>query len=196
MNTIARIAREEAISRQNYYTTGQYADTTGGGFKHVRFYSPDNTHVAVTVLTGYSKTSTTRLTATKDVRKFQNTSQSESQLSKNIKVLDEIANLNDDWNGYGSLKPNPTAIEYARTIVELADALQIFPTQISPSAESGVAISFSKEDRYADLECLNSGKILAVKTGDDHVTKVWEVGCDSKSIEHALQIINIFMYLH
>jgi hypothetical protein len=53
--------------------------------------------------------------------------------------------------------------------------LQLLPSKVVASAEGGVAICFASQEKYADVECLNSGAILAVKSRRGGLPEVWEV---------------------
>ena len=57
-----------------------------------------------------------------------------------------------------------------------------------------ICVSFQRGDRYGDVECFNSGEVLAViSTGGDD-TKVWEPGGNSEdALRAALSIIRTFV---
>ena len=86
-----------------------------------------------------------------------------------------MLNLQFDWNGYGSESPNEIAIEAAKEIVLTAPQLGMIPNKILPSAEGGVGICFYASDRYADIECLNTGEILAMKSDGVNRPEIWEL---------------------
>lgn len=66
--------------------------------------------------------------------------------------------LEDDWNGYGSEKPNERALMMAEAVLKSLQGHNLEPSLIAPSAENGVAFSFSNGDKYAILECYNNGE--------------------------------------
>lgn len=77
-----------------------------------------------------------------------------------------------NWNGYNSDPPNNVAMLNTEKIIK---ALQIIPDGIIPSAEGGIVVYFVRNGKYADIECLNSGKILAVISNSEEEREVWEV---------------------
>lgn len=86
--------------------------------------------------------------------------------------------LPDNWNGVGSPAPNAIAASKAQRIVAELTGLQLASRRIVASAEGGIAIAFSQGRKYADIETLNSGTVLAVMSGDGLEPEVWEVGPD------------------
>jgi hypothetical protein len=58
--------------------------------------------------------------------------------------------------------PTPEAFERARTLLSRLQMNALLPTRVLYSAEGGIGILFQYENRYADLEVLNSGSILGV----------------------------------
>ena len=111
--------------------------------------------------------------------------------------LHSLADLPLNWNSYGAEAPNHTAIIGAENILQRAHEEGILPDTIDPSAENGVVLSFSKRDRYADIECFNSGEILAVmhdrSRGNAGKPNVWTVQ-DEDGIAAALDSIRAFVY--
>jgi hypothetical protein len=104
--------------------------------------------------------------------------------------IEEMRSLHDDWNGYGSEAPNPFAIDFAKQIVLSAKA--IVPTRVVASAQGGVGICFSSAEKYGDIECLNTGEILATVSDGKGIPEVWEVkGAESEgAIERIASFIN------
>ena len=67
------------------------------------------------------------------------------------------------------------------------------PSSIDPSVEGGVCLSFQKDGRYGDIECFNSGEILAVtSTGGDDTT-VWEIEGAGQQLQDGLSKIRTFV---
>lgn len=79
-----------------------------------------------------------------------------------------------DWNGYGSEAPNQFAIENAKEILLSATSF-VVPNRVAPSAQGGVGICFYRGNKYADIECLNTGEILATTSDGTGRPEVWEV---------------------
>ena len=86
-----------------------------------------------------------------------------------------MGNLSPNWDSYGAEAPNDFSKRCAIIIVEMLKSFGIRPTEVSASAEGGVAILFLDGDRYADIECLNCGEILAVTYTGKQQPIVWEV---------------------
>jgi hypothetical protein len=80
-----------------------------------------------------------------------------------------------DWNGYGSEAPNQFAREIAQQFLLSAHTLRVVPDRVAPSAQGGVGICFYNGNKYGDIECLNSGEILATLTDGVGRPRVWEV---------------------
>jgi hypothetical protein len=88
--------------------------------------------------------------------------------------VDHMSTLHTDWNGYGSEPPNDVARDVAQQILMSATNL-IVPNRVAASAQGGVGICFYQGSRYADIECLNTGEILATTSDGSGRPGVWEV---------------------
>jgi hypothetical protein len=97
------------------------------------------------------------------------------KISSFIKEIDEMKEMDFDWNGYGSESPNTFARETAITLL-LSAGRTIVPNRVSASAQGGVGICFYRDSRYGDIECLNTGEILATISDGSGRPEVWEVG--------------------
>ncbi len=71
--------------------------------------------------------------------------------------------------------------------------LKFLPDKITPSVENGVGISFIQGDKYADIECFNTGEILAVTSDRQSPPQVWEVEDRPQAITAALRKIRDFI---
>jgi hypothetical protein len=92
-------------------------------------------------------------------------------------LMETVKNMKDlrhDWNGYGSEPPNLRAREMAQEIL-LSSASVIVPNRVAPSAQGGVGIFFYHENRYGDIECLNTGETLATISDGSGRPLVWEI---------------------
>lgn len=89
--------------------------------------------------------------------------------------IDQMLKRNADWNGYGSEPPNRFATELAKEIVLTSPQLGMMPSRVVMSAEGGVGVCFYGGARYADIESLNSGEVLAMKSDGVSHPEVWEV---------------------
>ncbi|MEZ6053071.1 MAG: hypothetical protein R3C02_17060 [Planctomycetaceae bacterium] len=113
-------------------------------------------------------------------------------LGKKLSVLDSMRVLDDSWHAFGGLPPNEVAISLATTVLEAAAELDFEPDNVDPSVDEGVCISFRDGNRYADIECFNTGDILAAEsTGAD--PEIWEVDDSDDGIEGAVARILDFI---
>src|SRR5947208_2620679 len=58
--------------------------------------------------------------------------------------------------------PNDQAIIWGHIIIDELERMQFPPTRVVASAEGGIAVCFVNGQKYADIECLNSGDVIAV----------------------------------
>lgn len=107
--------------------------------------------------------------------------------------LDEMRRLPDNWNGYGSAAPNSIAFRTVEDVLFILHQMDFWPTQLEPSAEEGISLSFHSADKYAILECYNDGKICAAIYESDQEPQVWEVGNSIEEIRLSLDQINEFV---
>jgi hypothetical protein len=88
--------------------------------------------------------------------------------------VDEMRWLQPDWNGYASEPPNEFGRDLAKQILLTATNILV-PNRVAPSAQGGVGICFYRGNKYADVECLNTGEILATTSDGTGRPQVWEV---------------------
>ncbi len=67
------------------------------------------------------------------------------------------------------------------------------PTRVIASAEGGIAICFSNGERYADIECLNSGEVLGVTSNRRDLPDVWRVDADPHQYAATIGRISNFL---
>ena len=95
-------------------------------------------------------------------------------LAGELRKLSQMKLLPRQWESSGAQPPNDTAIAHAsEVLVALAD-IDFRPDHLDPSTDEGVCISFRKGNRYADVECFNSGEILAVISEYGGDPQIWE----------------------
>ena len=107
--------------------------------------------------------------------------------------LERLRSLNVNWNSFGSDVPANSAIEAAGRVLESLLRADLVPDGILPSAEGGVAICFVKDDKYADIECLNSGEVLGVKSTLRQRPFVWTLDEASVDSDSAAQDISLYL---
>lgn len=92
------------------------------------------------------------------------------------------------------LPPSQNALAWARIALQDLQQNEMRPTKIVASAEGGAAICFVEGNKYADLECLNSGAILGVTSNKHDRPVVWEIEPDARGIARAVARIREFIY--
>lgn len=111
-----------------------------------------------------------------------------SVFEKKIRALSQ---LSKDWDSYGAEAPNGKATYWAwQVILELRD-LGLAPSSILPSVEGGIGITFRRDGKYADIECFNTGEILAIQSDGSGQPSTWEVG--PGTIKEALTKIRAYL---
>lgn len=114
-------------------------------------------------------------------------------LVKAHKRLAELASLQKDWDSYEADAPNSASIELTRHIIGQLAANDFEPSRIDPSAEGGICLSFQRGRRYADVECFNSGELLAVTSLGGDETEVWDVGDIDQGLSGSLDKLRAFL---
>lgn len=109
------------------------------------------------------------------------------------KKLSRFASLTDDWDSYGAEAPNSISVDTARNVIGVLADEDFEPTSVDPSAEGGICISFQCTNRYGDVECFNSGEILAVTSVGGDETEVWDLRSLDPDLRNALSKIRTFV---
>ena len=116
-----------------------------------------------------------------------------SWLQDALEALARLAQLPHNWDSYGAEPPNETALAHARDVLDAMSEADLKPSHLDPSAENGVCLSFTQGSRYADIECFNSGEILAVTSSGDGKPIVWEVPATAIDIKLAVRRIQAYL---
>lgn len=83
-----------------------------------------------------------------------------SRLRQQLVALNSVK---DNWDTYGSPKPNEEALKVAAAVLgTLQQDGLLIPIKLLPSAEGGVGICFVEESRYAHIEIFNEGGLASV----------------------------------
>lgn len=115
------------------------------------------------------------------------------QLDEARDQLSSSAVLAPNWDSYGAESPNAQSREDAGRILRLLQQLVIAPTRLLPSAEGGIGIVFSNAERYADIECLNSGEILLTTYFGMETPLVREIGSTDAELSAAIEKIRVHL---
>ena len=113
-------------------------------------------------------------------------------LEESLELLAFLRQLAPGWDSYSAEPPNELSVDWARATLEVLDELGVPPTCIVPSAEGGVSVCFVADKRYADIECFNTGEILAGLSGVGG-PRVWEVAPNKEGIRLALDEIRGYL---
>lgn len=92
-----------------------------------------------------------------------------------LKQIDALRVLVNDWHETGAMPPTATAVGLSKAVLTKLSEVGFPPDRIDPSSAGGICISFQDGDRYADVECLNSGNIIALTMEGHSNPIVWDV---------------------
>lgn len=112
--------------------------------------------------------------------------------------LSSFESLSSGWNGYDAEAPDKLAINTGEMVLDEFIVNNLIPTDVTPSVEGGIGMYFRIGRKYADIECLNSGEILAITSEDDRPPVVWEIELGNDVVEHssiqeAIKDIRVFL---
>jgi hypothetical protein len=89
--------------------------------------------------------------------------------------------------------PGSVAVNFANVVMQQLAKDELVPTKIVASAEGGVAICFVSGEKYADIECFNSGEILGVISNRRDRPRAWEIEQNSNGVALASAKISDFL---
>lgn len=81
--------------------------------------------------------------------------------------LMQLRNLTAGWDSYDAPAPSGETMAGAQRTIEKLRTEQLLPEAVTPSAEGGVAIYFSRGAQKAFIEFLNEGETLLALYGKD-----------------------------
>lgn len=116
----------------------------------------------------------------------------DARFDLNFRLLDEMRSRLRQDRAEDEI-PSEIAIQQSILALSVFKQHAALPSRITASLDGGVAICFVVGDRYADIECLNDGQVLAVTTSRREHPFVWDVGGDQAAIEHACRSIKAFI---
>jgi|SRR5579859_1516480 len=114
----------------------------------------------------------------------------ELELDTKLKCL---TSLPTNWDSCGSDRPSREAISSAAGIAKAFIDFGLVPDAITPSPEGGIAICFMRNQKYADIECLNSGEILAVRYSSNDDPKAWALERDAVATDATVQSFSQYL---
>jgi hypothetical protein len=110
-----------------------------------------------------------------------------------VQRIAQLSRLGDKWVDDESDPPNAIAAAGARRVLALLESMGVKPGHIGASTDEGICISFQRDVRYADVECYNSGAILAVTSTRGSRPEVWEVKPSDIELERTIERIAGFV---
>lgn len=110
--------------------------------------------------------------------------------------LDQLKELQEDWDTYGAAPPNTTAIALAKIVLRELAAANLRQFRVEPSVEEGICVSFRRADVYADIETFNSGEVVAAFSDGKGTPVVWDVESTGDDIRQATRLIREHLKNH
>lgn len=80
----------------------------------------------------------------------------------NIDRLNKLAELENNWNGYGAKKFSNNLIERIKKIISI---LEVQP-EIFPTGAQSIQLEYENKDSYLEFEIYENGQIKAYREGD------------------------------
>jgi hypothetical protein len=139
----------------------------------------------------YRKSSKKLLSSSQSIS--PHTTKDRELLKAQLKVIEHLQRLPMGWDGCNAESPNKNSVIRAQSILVHLFRMKFLPDKVTPSVENGVGISFIQGDKYADIECFNTGEILAVTSDQQCPPQVWEVENSPQEITSALRKIRDFI---
>jgi len=103
----------------------------------------------------------------------------------------EAAISKGEWKRYSD-PPSDFSLSIAKQILERLSEVAFFPSGITPSAEGGIGIYFEQGRKYADIEVLNSGKLLGVTSDRAGMIAPFEVAPSFEGYDKAITRVREF----
>jgi hypothetical protein len=103
----------------------------------------------------------------------------------------ESAVSRSDWKGESD-PPNSRSLAIASEILSRLKEVAFYPSGITASAEGGIGIYFEQDRKYADIEVLNSGKLLGVTSDRSGTIMPFEVPSSSEGYSQAITRVRGF----
>ncbi|PWT80591.1 MAG: hypothetical protein C5B44_05170 [Acidobacteria bacterium] len=106
--------------------------------------------------------------------------------------LDEIKTNPRLWPADAE-QPEEVATTCAGIVLNKFREYNLVPSSVVASTEGGIAICLINGNKYADIECLNSGAILGVTSNRRDVPVAWEVEATDHAIALSIARIRDFL---
>jgi hypothetical protein len=97
--------------------------------------------------------------------------------------LQKLSVLPENWNSYGAHAPNQVAITSAKQFLGELNSRNLEPSRIVASAANGVSLCFFRPQKYAEIECYNTGESVAIiKDTSSNWRDIWEIESIQSSV--------------
>jgi hypothetical protein len=117
---------------------------------------------------------------------------SDKRFAQHFAKLDALSTDESLWVE-GTEPPSPAVLAVARLILRQLETEALEPTKVVASVEGGAGLCFVDGDKYADIECLNSGEILGVVSNRRDRPAVWKIKPDAVGYAEAAARIRAFI---
>jgi hypothetical protein len=96
-------------------------------------------------------------------------------VGRGLQEIAKLGSLDPSWHETGAPVPNNVATELATVILQQLSLINFRPNSIDASADEGICISFARRDRTANVECFNTGEVLAVTMPRGGEPTIWSI---------------------
>lgn len=107
-------------------------------------------------------------------------------------TLNSFRNLEKGWDSYDAEPPNTVALLLSHRVLMRLQEWHLQPTDIAPSREEGVTFSFFQRNKWAAIECYNTGEMAAVISETKGDPQVWMIENKDFAIGAAILKIQTF----
>lgn len=159
--------------------------------QHVELrYRPSYAEIADTKTYSWYQETAESLVAAREGSEYVRRTLAEIEVDNALKKL---SNLKPGWDTYGGEVPSKNAVASAKNLAKTFISFGLIPDAVTPSAEGGVAICFVKNQKYADIECFNSGETLGVRYSSQDNPKVWAVEPDDVASGETAKLLSEYL---
>jgi hypothetical protein len=103
--------------------------------------------------------------------------QMQRDLDRLVPQFNAVRELRDGWNGDEAQAPNEAAIMAAAYLIALACVCGFAPDTVAAFVDEemrgGVRLTWGRGERYACVECDNSGNVTAFLSGSEPIIETW-----------------------
>jgi hypothetical protein len=108
-------------------------------------------------------------------------------------ALDACATLADNWDSYGAVKPAKHSIDAVDKFLQRLFAELFMPNRVIPSAEGGMAVYFTSDNKTAYLEYRNSKEVILAMFDDHNDPIIVELTENDADESRALSLIRSYI---